>query len=84
MGFGFLPQNMELLRVERPSSVSKVFLTTKGIGDNDIGIVTSEIRTMVDRKPSDTGQARVGHFIDYVERGTCRDLMDHNWLQLTR
>lgn len=93
MGFGFLPQNMSLLTTEITSSVKRVFATTYGIGDDDVAIIRHEVGEMIKRDPwfkgkiPMTGLARINERPDfrfYAERGTCRDLMDHNWLRLTR
>jgi hypothetical protein len=89
MGFGFLPQNMGLLTVEHGSSVNRVFATTFGIGDNDVAVVRAEIGEMIQRDAWDPGKLRGqlterSEFIFYPEFGTCRDLMDHNWLRLSR
>lgn len=84
MGFGFLPQNMELLTVPDPAATKRVFLTTKGIGDDDVEIVINELRHVLQRKPTTERAGRANHFQAFVERGTCRELMDHHWLRLTR
>lgn len=84
MGFGFLPQNMELLTVANPAATKRVFLTTKSIGDDDVEIVINELRHVLQRKPTTERAGRGNHFQAFVERGTCRELMDHHWLRLTR
>lgn len=84
MGFGFLPQNMDLLSVVNPAATKRVFLTTKGIGDDDVEIVINELRHVLQRKPTTERTGRDNHFQSFVERGTCRELMDHHWLRLTR
>jgi hypothetical protein len=93
MGFGFLPQNTKLLTTEATSSVKRVFATTYGIGDDDVGIIKREVGEMIKRdvwyqgKLRSTGLKALDQRPDfhfYAERGTCRDLMDHNWLRLTR
>ncbi|MCW2369939.1 hypothetical protein [Sphingobium sp. B11D3D] len=84
MGFGFLPQNMELLTVANPAATKRVFLTTKGIGDDDVEIVINELRHVLQRKPTSERAGRDNRFQAFVERGTCRELMDHHWLRLTR
>ena len=84
MGFGFLPQNMELLRVDHRSEITRVFVTTLGIGDDDVEIVIAEIREMIQRRPTQETGGRMDRFQPFVERGTCRALMDHHWLRLTR
>jgi len=84
MGFGFLPQNMELLTVPDPAATKRVFLTTKGIGEDDVEIVINELRHVLQRKSTTERAGRANHFQAFVERGTCRELMDHHWLRLTR
>lgn len=83
MGFGFLQQNVELLTVDGQSAATKVFVTTKGIGDDDVEIVLLEIRRMIKRRVAELQFERDGYFRPFVERQTCRDLMDRNWLRLT-
>jgi hypothetical protein len=91
MGFGFLPQNMSLLTVTHPSSVERVFATTLNIGDDDVAIVEAEISEMIKCEAWYQGRLSFNAhgeedavFRFYTERGTCRELMDHNWLRLTR
>lgn len=93
MGFGFLPQNMRLLTTNGTSDVKRVFATTYGVGDDDVAIIRSEIGEMIKRDVWFQGKLPMlglGGMADrpdfrfYAERGTCRDLMDHNWLRLTR
>lgn len=91
MGFGFLPQNMNLLTVTHPSSVKRVFATTLNVGDDDVAIVKAEISDMIKcdawyqgRLPFNAHGREDTVFRFYAERGTCRQLMDHNWLRLTR
>lgn len=89
MGFGYLPQNMELLSVPEISEVRRVFATMLGIGENDVPIAESEIARVLKRtiwRPGMlvSGLGNATEFHSYVERGTCRNLMDHHWLRLTR
>ena len=94
LGFGVLPQNVELLTVLKQSEAGRVFLTTKGISDDDVDIVEDEVSAML--KKDEASSLRPGHVYNsrfpgsnstwdkYVERGTCLDLMNNNWLRLTR
>ncbi len=93
MGFGFLPQNMKLLTTQSKSSVRRVFATTYGVGDDDVAIIRREVGEMIkcdawyQGKVTLTGIGGLNRRPDfhfYAERGSCRDLMDHNWLRLTR
>lgn len=89
-GFGFLPQNMQLLTTDATSSVRRVFATTYGVGDDDVAVIRREVGEMIKRDPWFQGKLPTHGFADrpdfrfYAERGTCRNLMDHNWLRLTR
>jgi hypothetical protein len=84
MGFGFLPQNMELLRVPH-AHASRAFMTTIGISDSDVPIVEEEMRSLLNKPRQVTNIGLLEDQIDlYVERGTCADLMRNHWLRLTR
>lgn len=89
MGFGYLPQNVKLMTVDSHSNVKRIFSTTYGVGERDVPIIESELSEMIKRyawfkgKVSFPGRQEP-EFRFYDEPGTCRDLMDHNWLRLTR
>lgn len=75
MGYGFLPRNTDLLSCESPSNVSRVFATACGIGETDLNIVKSEISHILGKT--------IDRFSPFVERSTCRTLMDNNWMRLS-
>jgi len=84
MGFGFLPQNLQLLEVPN-SNVARVFMTTKGISDSDVPIVEQEVaRTL--GKPIPVNFQKLGKrpYETYIERETCGSLMSNHWVRLTR
>lgn len=84
MGFGFLPQNMRVLRVPAASRASRVFMTTTGISDSDVPIIEDEMSALI-QKPRTNNEADGPSFYRlFTERGTCADLMRNHWLRLTR
>jgi hypothetical protein len=88
VGFGYLPQNMQLLSVE-DSEVRRTFATMYGVGDQDVSVAEAEIAEVVQKKLFRSGMLTNGpndsdYFYSFVERGTCRELMDRHWLRLTR
>lgn len=52
LGFAFHPLNMEILRVDQPSNISKVFGTTLGLSDAAVRSVKYIIRTTLKKMPS--------------------------------
>lgn len=98
MGFGFLPQNVDLLTVrDSQSNAERVFFTTKGISDSDVSIVEDEISNILGKKEASSISPTISHgrfggieyeedvsWEKFVERGACVDLMNNNWLRLTR
>jgi hypothetical protein len=88
MGFGYLPQNMDMLRGTEASDTRRVFATMMGIGERDVSVAESEIADVLKRKIWRQGLLEGPYdppfFRTYIERGSCRDLMDHHWLRLTR
>ncbi|RZF59116.1 hypothetical protein EWE75_23495 [Sphingomonas populi] len=88
MGFGFLEQNMQLMRHHSGNgSARRVFATTAGISDSDAEVVKQKIVQMVNRpiyssQMSDWQQS--GAFKPFVERKYCTDLMRNNWVRLTQ
>jgi hypothetical protein len=86
MGFGFLPQNVELLTARNRSNARRVFYTTKGISAGDTEFVNDDLETIVN-KPAVTGLFEIDPidaFERYQETETCWDLMNNNWMRLTR
>ncbi|MBD8546074.1 hypothetical protein [Sphingomonas sp. CFBP 8760] len=86
MGFGYLPQNIDLLTVNRPSNVDRVFNTSCGISDSDKEYIDDDIERMLkrERKPLVDIGVEIPGFSQYDERGTCSDLMRNHWMRLTR
>ena len=84
MGFGFLPQNVNLLGVEG-TAVSRVFMTTCGISDSDVPIVESEMSDLLGKKLEQNPFIMdANSYSLFNERGTCSDLMKNHWLRMTR
>lgn len=82
MGFGYLPQNVDLLRTFKISKVERIFYTTYGISRSDIEFVEQDLEFIVGKKSHvvDTPQT----FRKFEEAGKCADLMNNNWMRLTR
>lgn len=85
MGYGFLEQNNDLLRVDA-SSVRRVFATTKGISDQDIPIVKQCICSIVAKQEAKSGLEHMQHdFAEiFIERGDCSALMANHRFRLSR
>lgn len=83
MGFGYLDQNLQLLRSRNPSKVSKIFTSAYGVAPPD--------RAMMYRALSHLTGVPVGAWDDrsrsgtpvYIEPSTCRDLMQHHRLLMS-
>jgi hypothetical protein len=82
MGFGFLPQNVELLHPHRGTAAVSIFYTTYGISDTDAKLIVNDLDSMFDPM-SDVALTDRPYDL-YEERGTCSDLMRNNWMMLTR
>jgi hypothetical protein len=52
LGFAFHPLNMDILRVDQPSNISKIFGTTLGLSDAAVRSIKSIIRTTLKKMPS--------------------------------
>lgn len=87
MGFGYLPQNMEMLSVRGKASVNTVLATTLNIGDHDVSLVGDRMSAILNAEEVGLNVMLGGYeenqFHFHPERGTCRNLMDNNWLLLT-
>lgn len=95
MGFGYLPQNVELLTARQRSNARRVFYTTKGVSKNDSEFVDDDLERIL-QKEAETGFMRPAGlggleevdeddaFQKFEEPGTCNDLMNNNWMRLTR
>ena len=85
MGFGFLPQNVDLLTCLVPSLAKRVFYTTLGISRTDVEFVEFDLEDML-RKPRDGGAtgSNLDPFQMFEVNGTCLALMESNWMRLTR
>jgi hypothetical protein len=82
LGFGWLPQNLELLG--SPSGARRVFFTSKGIMQPDRPTLKSDIGDML-KRPTEYGAAPYDHWTSlYEERGGCVDLFRNHWRLLTR
>lgn len=86
MGFGFLPQNVQLLTANRRSNASRVFYTTKGISKSDTDFVESDLEVILQKEAASPlfQIDAVDAFNKFQEPETCLDLMNNNWMRLTR
>ena len=86
MGFGFLQQNVRLLRCG-DSLAGRVFLTTMGLSDEDGPLAIQDVSEILVKAPQDPGFEWEGSgrtFIPHVTRGTCSALMADHRLRLSR
>jgi hypothetical protein len=94
MGFGYLPQNVDLLKARRRSAARRVFYTTYGVSKSDSEFVDEDLEQIL-QKEAATGLMRPFAFsaesVDeedafekFEEEGRCVDLMKNNWMRLTR
>jgi hypothetical protein len=82
MGFGWLPQNMELLHAtDRVTSANEIFATTKGMADGEIAIVEDLLDRMLRRDRHGAEKKRSAYFT--YHKGDCKALMSDCWLRLT-
>lgn len=84
MGFGFLPQNVELLTVKETAKARRVFFTSYGISDTDVPLIVEDLAEMLKKPEQSTQISKNTGFKAFPERGSCSDLMRNNWLRLTR
>ena len=76
LGFGFHPQNMELIKPPMNSNVLRVFATGKGISGSDCAVVEQQIRDHFD-KLEHRFQVHLGANL------TCSELFGEYWRSLT-
>jgi len=94
MGFGYLPQNVELLTARNRAAARRVFYTTYGVSKSDSEFVDEDLEHILGKEAA-TGLMRPGlyeienvddddAFEKFEEEGKCVDLMKNNWMRLTR
>lgn len=86
MGFGWLPQNMELLHVgQRFTTTRQVFATTMKMEAGEVAVVRDQINQMLRRGEytPDYHDPAPPPPIFVNERGDCKALMNNSWLRLT-
>jgi hypothetical protein len=90
MGFGFLPQNMDLLQPEDGISATRIHATTCGFSLPDRVVIAEQLRRFVKKSPDvdlvPLGQYRPGHgqgFVD-IDNNTCAQLIDNHRMRLTQ
>ena len=90
LGFGFLSQNMELLRPNGVRNVKSIHATTFGISGTDKFLLQENLAKFLDltiplnrdgRIP-DPFSGQFGSYID-VQNGTCTDLIQNHNMRLT-
>jgi len=88
MGFGWLPQNMELLQASnRITNARQVFATTMQMPPSEVAIVHDQINEIL-RRGAHTPEYVDDPFLReepgfITERGDCKALMRNCWLRLT-
>ena len=84
LGFGFVPQNVEMLTDDKGSTVQRVFATALGIGDTDIPILMGRIGAMIQRRHlAEDTHVEWERYQPFVETVKCRALFERHWLRLT-
>jgi hypothetical protein len=86
MGFGWLPQNMELLHAtNRVTQAKKVFATAKDMAPGEINVVADQLDRMLRRgRHSAEYEDKPVEKADFIyDRGDCKALMSNCWLRLT-
>ncbi len=85
MGFGWLPQNIQLLQAGGITKASKVFATTMKMDIGELSVVASKINAILNR--SATARTSFGNLSPNPEfinhSGDCSSLMRNCWLRLT-
>jgi len=81
LGFGWLPQNLNILDTGQESNAKRVFFTTCGVSETDRETVRTDVAYLLRKAVSDDRAADCRAF---EERQTCADLFRNNWRQLTR
>lgn len=87
MGFGWLPQNMELLEAEgRATNAQQVFATAMNMDPGEIDVVADQINAILRRGiySPDASDEYLHPAGLIAERGDCKALMNNCWLRLTR
>jgi hypothetical protein len=85
MGFGWLPQNMELLRADnRVTNAEQVFATTMKMDPGEITVVADQINEMLRRGPYIPVYQDQRDYEFVTVLGDCKSLMANCWLRLTR
>jgi hypothetical protein len=86
MGFGWLPQNMALLRADnRVTGATKVFATTMGMPKGEVDVVADQLDEMLRRgrhSPEYAGTSLPAATFT-SENGDCKALIANCWLRLT-
>ncbi|MCA3697744.1 hypothetical protein [Aquidulcibacter sp.] len=90
MGFGFLPQNMDLLAPRGMQSATRIHSTTLGISSSDKSIVKEQLKRFVRSSPVPSiapvedviNDSDAWGYIDVKNEG-CRDLIQNHRFRLT-
>ena len=87
LGFGFLPQNMNLLRPKANRQAMRIYATTFGVSETDELVIREKLQDFV-RTPNDVGKfefvrTNSAHtsVID-TDNGTCRNLIENHRMRL--
>lgn len=87
LGFGFLPQNMDLLRPRGTSNALRIHATTFGVSASDKLVIQEQLRNFV-RTPNDIGRFEFvttssahSSLID-VDNEVCRNLIENHRMRL--
>lgn len=81
LGFGWLPQNLDILDAQRQANAKRIFFSTFGVSETDRETVRTDLTHLLEKQVADSRDASCRAF---EERKTCADLFRNNWRQLTR
>lgn len=81
LGFGWLPQNLDILDTGQVSNAKRVFFTSCGVSQTDRETVRADLAHLLQKRVLHEQGAPCRAF---EERDTCADLFQNNWRQLTR
>ena len=83
LGFGYLDQNVTLLRAGVACQAGRVFTTAYGLAPPDQDMVYNALSSIVGMSLGAWNDRSRSGTPAYLETGTCRDLLTHHHLQLT-
>lgn len=83
LGFGYLDQNVALMRAAKPRQLTRILTTAFGLSSADQEVVYSAIASIAGLSVGAWDDRSRSGLPAYLDGGTCRNLMDHHHLLLT-